>query len=51
MITTVWAGTNKGVFRLHVVNGALQPELMVRELSSVTAIEEDSAGCIWLLDC
>jgi signal transduction histidine kinase len=47
---TVWAGTNKGVFRLHGVGSSLQPELMVRELSSVTAIEEDSAGCVWLLD-
>jgi signal transduction histidine kinase len=47
---TVWAGTNKGVFRLHVVGSSPQPELVVRELSSVTGIEEDSAGSMWLLD-
>ena len=46
---SLWVGTSKGVFRFHV-GSSPQPELMVRELSSVTAIEEDSVGSIWLLD-
>ncbi len=46
----VWVGTNEGVFRVTDTGGVLKSELIVRELSSVTAIEEDTAGCIWLLD-
>lgn len=46
----VWVGTNQGVFRVTEANDVLKSERMIRGLSSVTAIEEDAAGCIWLLD-
>jgi signal transduction histidine kinase len=46
----VWVGTNEGVFRVADVTGGLTSERVVRELSSVTAIEEDAGGSIWLLD-
>jgi signal transduction histidine kinase/ligand-binding sensor domain-containing protein len=46
----VWAGTKEGVFRVTDARGVLTSERMVRELSSVTAIEEDTARCLWLLD-
>jgi signal transduction histidine kinase len=46
----VWVGTNEGVFRVTDARGVLKSERIVRELSSVRAIEEDASGCIWLLD-
>ena len=46
----VWMGTNKGVFRVAGTGGALASECIIRELSSVTAIEEDTEGYIWLHD-
>ncbi len=46
----VWVGTNKGVFRVTDSSGALHSSLVLRELTSAIAIEEDVAGCIWLVD-
>ena len=46
----IWVATTKGVFKVTDSSGVLRSQLILRELSSVRAIEKDSAGCIWLLD-
>jgi signal transduction histidine kinase/ligand-binding sensor domain-containing protein len=46
----IWVGSREGVFRVTDSGDVSRPKLVVPELSSVTAIEEDTAGSIWLLD-
>jgi signal transduction histidine kinase/ligand-binding sensor domain-containing protein len=46
----MWIGSPEGVFRVTDSGAVSKPELVIPELSSVTAIEEDTAGSIWLLD-
>lgn len=46
----MWVGTTQGVFKLADAAGAQRIQHIIRELSSVTAIEEDTAGLIWLAD-
>lgn len=46
----LWVGTRRGVFKISDAEGIAKPQLISKDLSSVTAIEEDSAGCVWFLN-
>jgi ligand-binding sensor domain-containing protein len=46
----VWVGTTRGVFEITDPQNKPAIKQVTTELSSVVAIEDDSAGCYWLAD-
>ena len=46
----IWAGTTRGVFAVGDFENSPTVKPVTTELSSVTVIEEDAAGYVWLAD-